>query len=135
MKVNFNKTLAYPNAIDRKIAFRGVSLGDFDGTDRFDYTNIEIDKDEDIAKKFETSLKNIKDACAQKKKQVTGFFKKKKKARIQKEADDKISGFLRAQEISLETQNKIVELLEEKCELLKKNNADKAQLEEAKKHF
>lgn len=133
MKVNFNKTLTYPNAINRKIAFRGVSLGDFNGTDRFDYTNSEVGEDEDVAKKFETSLKNIKDACAQKKKQVTGFFKKKKKAKIQKETDDKISGFLRAQEISLETQSKVVDLLEEKCELLKKSNADKAQLEEAKK--
>lgn len=93
MKVNFNKTLAYPNAIDRKIAFRGVSLGDFDGTDRFDYTNIEIDKDEDIAKKFETSLKNIKDACAQKKKQVTGFFKKKKKRGYKRKQTIKLAAF------------------------------------------
>ena len=55
-----------------------------------------------------------------KEKQVTGFFKKRKIAKIQKETDDRISGFLSAQEAALETQSKVVELLEEKCELLKK---------------
>lgn len=115
------------------VSFRGVSLEDFNTDDNFDYANSKTGGDEDIAKKFEISLKNIKDTCKQKKEEVTGFFKKKKRERIQKEADDKISGFLRAQQISLETQNKVVELLKEKCELLKKNNADKEQLEEAKK--
>lgn len=134
MKIDYNKISTYSYFNNNcKISFRGVSLGDFNSSDYFDYTNSEIGEDEDIAKKFEISLKNIKDVCVQKKNQVTGFFKKKKKAKIQKETDDKISGFLRAQEISLETQSKVVDLLEEKCELLKKNNVDKAQLEEAKK--
>ena len=138
MKINYNRynkinhTNSFNN-INQRVVFKGISLGDFNSGDQFDYANNEVGKDEDIAKKFEMSLKNIKDACTQKKNQVKGFFKKKKKAKIQKETDDKISGFLRAQEISLETQNKVVELLEEKCELLKKNNADKEQLEEAKK--
>ena len=138
MKINYNRynkinhTNSFNN-INQRVVFKGISLGDFNSGDQFDYANNEVGKDEDIAKKFEISLKNIKDACKQKKEEVTGFFKKKKRERIQKETDDKISGFLRAQEISLETQNKVVELLEEKCELLKKNNADKEQLEEAKK--
>ncbi len=121
------------NNVNQRVAFKGISLGDFNSGDQFDYVNSEIGEDDDVAKKFEERLKNIKNACAQKKKQVTGFFKKRKIAKIQKETDDRISGFLSAQEAALETQSKVVDLLEEKCELLKKNNADKAQLEEAKK--
>ena len=138
MKINYNRynkinhTNSFNN-INQRVVFKGISLGDFNSGDQFDYANNEVGEDKDIAKKFEMSLKNIKDACTQKKNQVKGFFKKKKKAKIQKKTDDKISGFLRAQEISLETQSKVVELLEEKCELLKRSNADKAQLEEAKK--
>ena len=115
--------------------FRGVSSGNFNGEDTFEYASDDDNdkKDQDIAKKFETSLKNIKDTCAEKKKQVKGFFKKKKKAQIQKETDDKISGFLKAQQISLETQNKIVELLEEKLKLLEQSNADKEELEKTKR--
>lgn len=138
MKISYNRynkinhTNSFNNT-NQKVVFKGISLGDFNSGDQFEYANSGISENDDIAKKFEERLKNIKDTCSQKKKQVTGFFKKRKIAKIQKETDDRISGFLSAQEAALETQSKVVELLEEKCELLKKNNVDKAQLEEAKK--
>ena len=69
------------NNVNQRVAFKGISLGDFNSGDQFDYVNSEIGEDDDVAKKFEERLKNIKNACAQKKNQVTGFFKKRKKAK------------------------------------------------------
>ena len=85
MKITNNFSFAKPFIRTNLITFGSISTDDFTLADSFEYIENTSDEeqDEDIAKKFEISLKNIKDACEEKKRQVSGFFKEKKKAKIQ----------------------------------------------------
>ena len=61
-----------------------------------------------------------------------GFFKKRQLRNITKEEDDKVSGFIIAQNIKVGEQEKIVKLMQNNLELLRKNNATQEELQNAR---
>lgn len=113
------------------INFKGV---DYSGYNSRPSSNDDINltkEDEDITQRFTDALNKIRDSYTSKREAVWGLFKKRQLRNITKEEDDKISGFIIAQNIKVEEQENIVKLMQNNLELLRKNNATQEELQNA----
>lgn len=117
--------------LNSNISFRGVSLGDFEDKEKSDVFDNDSYDGYDITKKFEEGLAAIKLAAKQQRENVYGFFKRRKIDVIDLCEDKEITGFLKAQKITIDEQEKIVELLKRNYEQLKASNAQAERLVEA----
>lgn len=108
-----------------KISFSGVNIGDYTREALSAPRNSNTAQPND---RFEKGLKEIREEANKKRALITSLFKKKKLANIQKEEDSKITGFLKAQEIFIDEQDKVIEMLEREAELARKLNASQDEI-------
>lgn len=119
----FNSTKNYSN-----MSFRGVSLGLFKDKEESDTYEKESVERYDISKKFEEELAAIKLSAKKQRDNVYGFFKKRKIEMIQFGEDKEVTGFLKAQKITIDEQQKVVDLLKDRIEEIKKGNETQEKL-------
>lgn len=120
MRINNHINLFNSIRQPSKVIFRGVSLGSFDDKNRPDILEKESDDGYDISKKFEEGLAAIKLAAKKQRDNVYGLLRKRKIDMIQFGEDKEVTGFLKAQKITIDEQQKIVELLKVRIEEMKK---------------
>ena len=127
--VKFNQL--YNKSISkRNIYFKGVNADSYDPTSVDTKNN---SRGSEIVNKFNKELNKIRKAASDKKNNIGGLFKKRKIRAIEKEEDDKISGFILAQNAAVDEQMELVRVLQENVRLLQERNATKEELNDTKK--
>lgn len=130
MKIYKSISILNSKSISKNI-FKGVSLGTFDDKDKPDVFEKESDDGYDISKKFEEGLAAIKLAAKKQRDNVYGLLKKRKIDMIQFGEDKEVTGFLKAQKITIDEQQTIVELLKKEVERAKNDIVTQEKLQKA----
>ena len=125
-------TKKYFNRFDDKpnhkhhLFFKGVSIDN--SSDEFRLSDGSSEQNVSLSDRFDNGIKNIRKNFQDKKDEVRGLFKKRKIKKIQRDENNKISGFLIAQNLAIEEQDDIIKQMKDKLALLYKINASKDEI-------